>query len=389
MNPRMRRMLLLAILLVTLSECLIIHWAALAIRGAGFNLATGTLFVIALGGINLVLFPAARSRIHAQGIGLVFSRVWILGSVAALMTGMMLAAVFIALYGGAWFLNLEALRDLGIFWLGGAVVTLGLGSGLWGATVGNYRVRVDSLTLSLPDCPPELAQLKLVHITDLHVGPLLRPDRLASFVARINRLDPDLILITGDIFDFDPKYIKEGCRELAALEARHGVFAVLGNHDHYTGTEAVASGLADWTSIRLLRDEWDRIEIEGASLVIAGLEDPLDGWMEKHSESPALERLAAEIPRDVPCILLAHRPSFFRQAEQLGFPLVLSGHTHGGQIALPFATNYNASRMISDQTRGVFLRGRSTMYVNRGLGMAGLPLRLNCPREIALIRLVA
>ena len=98
---------------------------------------------------------------------------------------------------------------------------------------------------------------------------------------------------------------------------------------------------------------------------------------------------AGEIPRDVPCILLAHRPSFFRHAEQLGFPLVLSGHTHGGQIALPFATNHNPSRMISDQTRGVFLLGQSTMYVNRGLGMAGLPLRINCPREIALIRLTA
>jgi predicted MPP superfamily phosphohydrolase len=86
---------------------------------------------------------------------------------------------------------------------------------------------------------------------------------------------------------------------------------------------------------------------------------------------------------------LAHRPSFFQQAERLGFPLVLSGHTHGGQIALPFATNHNASRMISDQTRGIYKRGESTMYVNRGLGMAGLPLRLNCPREIALIRLTA
>jgi predicted MPP superfamily phosphohydrolase len=389
MNPRMRRMLLLMILLVTLSEILIGHWTALALGRSGLDLASGALLVVALGGLNLVLFPAARNRIHATGIGLVFSRVWMLGSVAALLTGLMLATVFAVLYGGAWVLGLEATRDIAILWLGGAVVALGLGSGLWGATVGNRRVRVDSLTLSLPNISVELENLKIVHITDLHIGPLLRPDRLARFITRINQLEPDLILITGDIFDFSPDYIEDGCRKLAGLEARHGVFAVLGNHDHYTGTEAVASGLANWTSIRLLRDEWERIDIEGASLVIAGLEDPLDGWMEKHSESPALERLAGEIPRDVPCVLLAHRPSFFRHAEQLGFPLVLSGHTHGGQIALPFATNHNPSRMISDQTRGVFLLGQSTMYVNRGLGMAGLPLRINCPREIALIRLTA
>ena len=122
--------------------------------------------------------------------------------------------------------------------------------------------------------------------------------------------------------------------------------------------------------------------------MIAGLEDPqVINWMERRSESPVLERLAREIPRDLPRVLLSHRPSFFQHAQELGFPLVLSGHTHGGQVALPFATNHNAARMISDRTRGLFQRGNSTMYVNRGLGMAGLPLRLNCPREIALIQL--
>ncbi len=383
-------MFLLAILLVTLSESLILHWTGLAFRGGGFDWAVGSLVIFTIGALNMALFPVARSRIHAKGLGLVFSRVWILGSVAALLTGMMLAAVFALLYSGGWIFSAEDARDIGILWLGGFVVTLGLGSGLWGATVGSYRVRVDSLSFSLPNFAGDLAHIKLVHITDLHVGPLLHPERLARFIAQINKLEADLIVITGDIFDFSADYIEAGCRELAKLEARHGVFAVLGNHDHYTGTEEVASGIAKFTSIRLLRDEWERIEVDCGSLVIAGLEDPqVINWMERNSESPALERLAREIPRDLPCVLLSHRPSFFRQAERLGFPLVLAGHTHGGQIALPFATNYNASRMISDQTRGIYKRGESTMYVNRGLGMAGLPLRLNCPREIALIRLTA
>jgi hypothetical protein len=383
-------MFVLAILLVTLSESLILHWAGLAFRGGGFDWMTGALVVFALGALNMALFPAARSRIHATGFRLVFSRVWILGSVAALLTGLMLATVFALLYGSGWIFGVEEARDVGILWLGGSVVTLGLGAGLWGSTVGNHRVRVDSLSFSIRNFSTELAQVKLVHVTDLHVGPLLRPDRLARFVRRINELEADLIVITGDIFDFNPDYIEEGCRELANLEARHGVFAVLGNHDHYTGTEAVASGLAKWTTIRLLRDEWQVVDINGGSLVIAGLEDPqVINWMERHSESPALERLAQEIPDHLPCVLLSHRPSFFRQAERLGFPLMLAGHTHGGQIALPFATNHNMSRMISDQTRGVFLLGESTMYVNRGLGMAGFPLRLNCPREIALIELTA
>jgi hypothetical protein len=306
---------------------------------------------------------------------------------------MMLAVVYAGFFaighGDGGIFGSVAARNTALVWFGGCVVILGLGAGLWGSTVGNHRVRVDSILLPLPSFPAHIERLDVVHITDLHIGPLLRPDRLERFIRRINGLTPDLIVITGDIFDFDPRYIEEGCRELAKLEARHGIYAVLGNHDHYTGTESVVAGLARYTSIRLLRDEWERIDIGGAGFVIAGLEDPQEGWMDKYSESPVLERLAAEIPEELPRLLLAHRPSFFHHAEELGFPLVLAGHTHGGQVALPFATNTNAARMISDHTRGLFHRGQSTLYVNRGLGMAGLPLRLNCPREIALIQLSA
>jgi predicted MPP superfamily phosphohydrolase len=129
--------------------------------------------------------------------------------------------------------------------------------------------------------------------------------------------------------------------------------------------------------------------VDSAALAIVGIDDPGQGWTEREAESSALERLAREIPDGLPSLLLAHRPSYFTHASQLGFPLVLSGHTHGGQVALPFAHHLNPSRMISDRTRGIFRNGASTLYVSRGLGMAGLPLRINCPREIALIQLVA
>jgi predicted MPP superfamily phosphohydrolase len=133
------------------------------------------------------------------------------------------------------------------------------------------------------------------------------------------------------------------------------------------------------------------VKVAGAEkpLVLAGLEDPGDGWAERDAESRELERMAREIPPDLPCVLLAHRPSWFGHAARVGFPLVLAGHTHGGQVALPVVHQHNASRLISHWTRGCFRLGASTLYVNRGLGMAGLPLRLNCPREIALIRLGA
>lgn len=381
----MQRMLLLALGLTAASEWLILYWIRrVAFEGAFHPAAEVGLFV-GLFAANAVLLPAARKRIHDTGPSLWFSRTFILGSVTTLLTGMLLVAALGTAWALARALGLDAAQTDGLIaGLGGGAIALGYGAGIWGATVGNQRVRVDSLNINLKNLP---SGLQVAHVTDLHIGPLLRGRRLERFVARINRLDADLIAITGDIFDFDPRYIEEGCTALAGLRARHGVYAVLGNHDHYTGGDRVAAGIEEFTSIRLLRDSWDRVDLPGGSLAVAGLDDPVDGWMDKHAEHEHLERLAAEIPSELPRLLLVHRPSYFNHAEEHGFPFVLAGHTHGGQIAMPFATNTNVSRMISDRTRGLFHHGESKMYVNRGLGMAGLPLRLNCPREIALIQL--
>jgi len=162
---------------------------------------------------------------------------------------------------------------------------------------------------------------------------------------------------------------------------------VLGNHDVYVGADAVAEGLARLSGVRLLRNEWVRIEEEGEAFCLAGFEDPGKGWTQKHARSPELERLAGSVPSELPSLLLVHRPSFFRQAASLGFRLSLAGHTHGGQVSLPFAPERNLARLISPWTRGVVRSDGAVLYVNRGLGVAGLPLRLNCPREVAVIRL--
>lgn len=383
----MIRIYALALALTSGAETAILAWASLAFRGVGPTAVQALLLFLVLALVNAVLLPAARSRIHASGLALAFSRGWILGSVSALMSGAALAvACGLVLAADAWFV-LPVPRDALLVGVGALVTGCGFLTAIWGSTVGNHRVRVDTLMLSLKHLPARLAHLDIAHVSDLHIGPLLRGPQLRRFVERINRLDADLIVITGDVFDFEPHYIEEGCRELAKLQARYGVYAVLGNHDHYTGTDAVVEGLREHTPIRLLRDEWECVDIPGGRFVVAGLEDPEYGWMDKHAEHAELERLALEIPKDLPKLLLVHRPSFFHHAERLGFPLVLAGHTHGGQIALPFARNANVARIISDRTRGLFSRGESRMYVNRGLGMAGLPLRLNCPREITLLQL--
>jgi predicted MPP superfamily phosphohydrolase len=384
----MLQLLSISIALVSLGETLSLQWALLAFGNGSLSLLAGVLVLLGFGAFNLLVFPFVRGSLRAGGLARWASRTWILTSVAALFTGVLLSVVFGLVGGGGLALGFEGGTRTALVWLGGAVVALGFGSVAWGASVGDRRIRVDRVPLPLSGVAEQHRSLEIAHVTDLHIGPLLPPSRLPRFVDRINALEPDIVVVTGDLFDFDPGYVDDGCRELGRLAARLGVYAVLGNHDVYTGAEVVAAGIARHTGIRLLRDEWLPIDVDGAELGIAGLDDPGEGWTERESDHPVLDRLASEIPDGLPTLLLAHRPSYFAHAARLGFSLVLSGHTHGGQVALPRAHQVNVSRMIADHTRGVLQRDGSTLYVNRGLGMAGLPLRLNCPREIALIELV-
>jgi len=378
------------------SEALITEWALRAIGFGSLGPARFAGLVVALAFANaatLAILPRLARRARA---GFVVGRVWLVASVAALVTGPPLAAVF-AFFGPLEWLGPLASERLGhvatalLVPGGGAAVALGFGTIFWGYLVGQRRVEVDRTELPLAGLPDALAGLRVAQISDLHIGLQLRAPLLRELVARVNALEPDLVAITGDLFDFDPAFIEEGCRELAALRAPLGVFCVLGNHDVYTGADAVARGLAAFTKIRVLRDAWAKIEVAGGELAIVGVEDPGRGWTERDSTHEALAKLAGELPRDLARLLLVHRPSYFGEAARLGFPLSLAGHTHGGQIALPFpAQHHNVSRLISRWTRGLF-RDDATgalLYVNRGLGVAGPPVRLNCTREISLHRLI-
>jgi predicted MPP superfamily phosphohydrolase len=163
---------------------------------------------------------------------------------------------------------------------------------------------------------------------------------------------------------------------------------VLGNHDTYTGTEEVVAAFAKHApGIRLLRDEWVRLPVE-EPLYMAGIEDPGRGWTSRNVELASMERVSASLPDDGPTLLLVHRPQAFPQAARLGFPLVLAGHTHGGQLALPLpGGRYNLALVMTGFTRGLYSIGDSLMYVNRGIGVAGPAIRFNCRREIAVLEL--
>ena len=259
---------------------------------------------------------------------------------------------------------------------------------LWGFTGGQAHLTHTHLRIPLENLSEGLRGLRIVQTSDLHIGNNMQGRRLERLVERINALDPDLVVMTGDIFDFDPSFLERGARALAGLRTRYGVFAVLGNHDTYVGAEEVAVALRDYApDLRLLRKEVVRLPVS-APLYLAGIDDPGRDWTARGADLPDLQALAEKMPGDGPTVLLVHRPEAFPQAARLGFPLVLAGHTHGGQLALPsFGGRLNLARLITRYHRGLFRENGSVLYVNRGVGVAGPALRVNCPREITTIEL--
>lgn len=383
-----RNVLLTLLLAAGLSETALVEWSLHAAGREGLGAGWGAVLAGTLAAANGLLILVLRALPWRVRAVYWFSRFYVVLSVGALLSGLpMLALLVLGLtlrLAGA-----DSLAHLTLVVLGGVANTLGFGSILWGLLVGQRRLAVERVDLPVRELPRPLTGLVIEHLSDLHIGRQLRAPQLRRFVERANGLGADLIVVTGDLFDFDPAFIEEGCRELSRLSAPLGVYAVLGNHDTYTGAEAVAQGVEQLTSIRLLRDEWVWIERGDTRFALLGIDDPGRGWTDRDSESLPLEELAKRVPVGVPRILLAHRPSYFRQAARLGIDLMLSGHTHGGQISPPAPLeHHNISRLIAHWTRGLFEEDGALLYVSRGLGVAGPPVRLNCPREIALLRLV-
>jgi predicted MPP superfamily phosphohydrolase len=380
-------------LLLGFFQMLLWHWwCAVVMQEATPGVSSALVVGLLLVGANGLAVPLLRRQRRRDGWIGRLTRLYMNLGVATLLVGLtvgLLWTIFLVPAGLLGAVGASPAAAFGAFRVT-SIATVGLVVVLlvWGFSVGASRVVGTRLRARVPGLAPELAGLRIVQISDLHIGNHLDGARLSRWVERVNALYPDVLVITGDLFDFDPAFVEDGVRRLAALRARCGVYAILGNHDVYTGSDRIAAALAAFAPhIRLLRDELVRLPVE-APLYLAGLEDPGRDWSAQGVRLPALERLAAQRPADGPTLLLVHRPEFFGQAAELDFPLVLAGHTHGGQLALPLpGGRINLARIVTPLTRGVYRRRGSTLYVNRGLGMGGPALRINCAREIATIEL--
>jgi hypothetical protein len=387
------RMMLNLALLLGVMQLLIWHWVSvvwLRQPAPGWLAALGVLALLVV--LNGLAVPGLRRMRRRRGWGGRLARLYMNAGVATLLVGVTVGAIWLTfglLAGLLGAVGADARFAFESFRAASALLAGSVAAYLvWGFSFGQARVARTRVRVALPGLSPALAGLRVVQISDLHIGNGLEGKRLSRMVERSNALAPDLIVITGDIFDFDPAFIEDGVRRLAGLRARYGVYAILGNHDVYTGTQKVVDGFAALApGIRLLRNESVRLPLP-EPLYLAGVEDPGQDWSARRLELPALEKLAEERPSDGPTLLLVHRPEAFPQAARLGFPLVLAGHTHGGQLALPTPGGpWNLARIVTRFTRGRYQMGDSTLYVTRGIGVGGPALRVNCTREITTVEL--
>ncbi|MCZ6465362.1 MAG: metallophosphoesterase [Proteobacteria bacterium] len=360
------------------------HWyvAQRLVFDAGVEgvLRSALVGVVVLGGALLVLQPVAERLLRPP-----WSR-WISWP-ASLWMG--LAFYSVVLLG---------VSDL-LLWIGGATASAADGSA--DGKVGPLRAAVVAalalttagialrgglaspalrrVELALPRWPVERDGFRIAQLSDIHIGPILGRRFAREIVDRVNALDADLVMLTGDLVDGSTSRLADEVRPFADLRGRHGVYFVTGNHDHYSGARSWTDRVRE-LGIRVLRNEHVRIGEGSGAFVVAGVDDHHAHFVPGESGED-LEAALDGVGADTPVLLLAHDPTTFKRAAGMSVDLQVSGHTHGGQI-WPFTY---LVRLAVPFLAGVYRRGGATLYVSRGTGFWGPPMRLGAPAEITEI----
>jgi uncharacterized protein len=245
------------------------------------------------------------------------------------------------------------------------------------------RAQVPELTktdIFIRRLPAAFDGLSIVHLTDIHHSMYTPLETVEEAVHLANLLHPDLVALTGDYVTLSPSYIWPVARALGKLRARLGVFAVLGNHDFQVDADEITHALRA-QHIRVLRNAHFALRSRRSTLWMAGVDDL---WWNADDFHAAF----ASVPAREPKILLCHNPVGIRQAVSHGVDFVLSGHTHGGQVRLPLVGSLRGRSKLGERfVEGWNRLDGTQIYVNRGIGKSVVPLRFNCPPEIACLRL--
>jgi predicted MPP superfamily phosphohydrolase len=250
---------------------------------------------------------------------------------------------------------------------------------LMGVLNARYRVDILKTEVYFDNLPEEFSGLKMIQISDLHVGPTIKKPFVEKVIEKVNEVNPDLIVLTGDLIDGTVRNLSAEIEGLSQLKSRYGKFYVTGNHEYYWGAEPWIQFFKK-QGITPLLNKHVTISIGNKKLLLCGITDP--AALAFSMEGPDLSRSLEGAPKNAyPKILLCHQPKFAESAEKLGFDLQLSGHTHGGQF---FPWTLVAS-LVHTFPYGLRRLKKLQVYVSRGTGYWGPPVRLGSPAEISLL----
>jgi uncharacterized protein len=254
----------------------------------------------------------------------------------------------------------------------------GVALAAWGVFGRRHLVRIKTIPIAIPGLGASFEGYRIAQLSDLHIGGLWPRHRALGWARRLAELDADLVALTGDYVTSGTAFHDDIAATLSAMRGKDGAIAVMGNHDYFGDGEPLVT-LLRARGVLLLRNENVELRRGDDRLTVVGVDDT---WTRRAD----VDRAVAGRDTSIPMVALAHDPQLFPKLADAGASLVLSGHTHWGQIALPFfSTRFNLSRVSYRYHAGIYKQGDATLYVHPGLGTTGPPIRVGAAPEITVL----
>jgi hypothetical protein len=253
----------------------------------------------------------------------------------------------------------------------------------YGVFIERTQIRTRVVDVPLGNLPPDLDGLRILQVSDIHLSAFLSERDLARAISAAIEMKADLAVVTGDLISTPADPLDACIRQLTRLKAPAGVFGCMGNHERYARAESYVEQAAGRVGIRFLRKQNQALRFGNATLNLAGVDHQTKSGGKKYLAGA--ERL---VEPNAFNLLLSHNPDVLPVAARQGYDLVLSGHTHGGQINIEILDqSISPARFVTPYIHGLYRSGRATGFVTRGIGTIGLPARIGAPPEIPLLRL--
>jgi predicted MPP superfamily phosphohydrolase len=346
----------------------------------GWGVAAGALLLL----VSAALTPMAVLSRLVERQPLADRLAWAGGLAMGLFSSLLVATLLrdVGLAAAAIFLDAAAWRRAAA-WSAAAVPAAAALASLIGFANARRRARVKEVAVPIAGLPEPLHGFTIAQISDIHVGPTIKRGYLDAIVEAVNRLEADLIAVTGDVVDGSVRDLAHHTEPLGRLTARHGAYFVTGNHEYYSGARAWTAEIAR-LGLTVLSNAHVVLSHGEATLVVAGVTDYTAHHFDPAERSDPHAAIAGAPEEAGARILLAHQPRTAPAAAEAGFHLQLSGHTHGGQF---WPWNHFV-RLQQPFTAGLARLGDLWVYTSRGTGYWGPPKRLGAPAEITRITLV-